>query len=209
MNFSRRRLFVTAGAAGVAGLALAPRVIGAEQPSPVRVKSPLLGEAMAPKRLVVWGSYTCPYTALMLVTLKGIVNDLKETASVEWHHFPTHPPDPALHVAGLSFEGEHFWGFAFRVLTEVYNAGGQYKGLTDEKLVEFAKAEGGSAETLQAAYKDKAKWQVVQEDLMAGRLLGATRTPALFYNGYFMTPDGIPRDMKAFDKSLRAMLQAG
>ena len=141
--------------------------------------------------------------------MKGVVTDLKQTVSVEWRHFPTHPPDPALHVAGLGFEGEHFWGFTFRVLTEVYNAGGQSNGLTPERLAEFAKAEGGSADTLQTAYKDKAKWEAVQADLMAGKLLGVTRTPGLFYNGYFMTPDGMPKDLKAFDTSLRAMLQQG
>ena len=201
MRFTRRH-FV---AAGVAGLALVPNAFAAEATA---IKPPLLGDPKAPKRLVAWGSYTCPYTALLFVTLKSVVSDLKQTVSVEWRHFPTHAPDPALHVAGLAFEGEHFWGFTFRVLAEVYNAGGQYKVLTPEKLAELAKAEGGSAETLQAAYKDKAKWEAVQSDLMAGRLLGVTRTPGLFYNGYFMTPDGIPMDMKAFDKSLRAMLQA-
>ena len=44
---------------------------------------------------------------------------------------------------------------------------------------------------------------------MAGKLLGITRTPGLFYNGYFMTPAGMPSDLKAFDKSLRAMLTQG
>jgi hypothetical protein len=49
----------------------------------------------------------------------------------------------------------------------------------------------------------------VKEDLIAGRLLGVARTPGLFYNGYFLTPNGIPLDLASFDKSLRAMLQQG
>ena len=154
----------------------------------------------------MWGSLTCPFTALLAVTLKQIVTDMKSVASLEWRHFPTHPPDPALHVASLAFQGEHFWGFAINVLRAVYNANGDHAVLTPAKLAEFAKAEGGSQKTLDAAYADKAKWAAVKDDLHAGRLLGVTRTPGLFYNGYFMTPDGIPLDLKAFDKSLRKML---
>lgn len=168
---------------------------------------PVLGNRDAPKRLVVWGSYTCPYTALLFMTLQPIVSDLRELVSVEWRHFPTHPPDPALHVAGLSVGDEHFWSFTFHVLGLVYSAGGQYSGLTQAKILELVKAEGGSGASLKAAYGDPAKWASVKQDLMAGKLLGITRTPGLFHNGYFMTPDGIPRDMKAFDKSLRDMLQ--
>ena len=41
---------------------------------------------------------------------------------------------------------------------------------------------------------------------MTGRLLGITKTPGLFYNGYFLTPDGIPTDLAAFNRSLRTML---
>jgi protein-disulfide isomerase len=173
-------------------------------------KPPLLGTATAPKRLVVWGSYTCPFTARLIGILYNIVvRDMPGTASVEWHHFPAHPPDPALHVAGLGFTGNHFWGFSFKVLNAILAANGNFDGLTNEKLIEYAKAEGGSEETLKAAYADKAKWAAVKEDLLAGQLLGITLTPGLFYNGYFITPEGLPLDNAAFDKSLRAMLKAG
>jgi protein-disulfide isomerase len=170
---------------------------------------PLLGKATAPKRLVVWGSYTCPFTAQLLGILFKIQRDMPDVVSVEWHHFPTHAPDPALHVAGLGFTGNHFWNFTLRVLSAVLTANGNWEKLTDEMLLEFAKAEGGSEATLKAAYADKAKWAAVREDLVAGQLLGVTVTPGLFHNGYFLTPEGLPLDHAGFDKSLRAMLQAG
>ncbi|MDE2229565.1 MAG: thioredoxin domain-containing protein [Alphaproteobacteria bacterium] len=170
-------------------------------------KPPLLGNVTAPKRLVVWGSYTCPFTAQLFVMLRSIVADMPQTASVEWRHFPIHKPDPALQVAGLGFEGDHFWGFTFRVLNLVLKAGGMYSGLTRQKLDEFAAAEGGSDETFKAAYADPAKWAAVKEDLLAGRLLGVTRTPGLFYNGYFLTPTGLPANIKGLEMSLRKMLQ--
>jgi protein-disulfide isomerase len=204
MTNTRRHLIALA-AAGAAG-AMLTSLASAAEPAPAAIKPPLFGDAKAKKRLVVWGSYTCVFTAQLMAVLKGAVTDLKGAASVEWRHFPTHAPDPALHVAGLGFDGEHFWGFTFRVLAAVYAAGGSFDGLTPEKLAEFAKAEGGSAKTLEAAYADKAKWVAVKEDLMAGKLLGVTRTPGLFHSGYFMTPTGMPSDLKAFDKSLRAML---
>jgi protein-disulfide isomerase len=180
-----------------------------EQPTAEHLTPPLLGDAAAPKHLVMWGSYTCPFTAQLLGVLSGIVTSMPQTVSLEWHHFPIHPPDPALHVAGLAFKDAHFWGFTEHVLGEVLKAGGPQVKLTPEMLAAFARAEGGSEQTLAAAYADQAKWDAVKEDLIAGRLLGITRTPGLFYDGYFMTPNGIPRDLAAFDKSLRAMLQQG
>jgi protein-disulfide isomerase len=202
MIASRRSLLISAATS----LATLP-IARASAEAPKHISAPLLGQISAPKRLVVWGSCTCPYTALLYGVLRRVVADLNDTVSVEWRHFPTHTPDPALHVAALGFEGEHFWGFVFRVLSEVYTAKGSFTGLTDAKLIEFAKAEGGSATTLKSAYADQAKWRSVKEDLIAGQLLGVSRTPALFHNGYFMTPQGLPTDLAAFDKSLRAMLK--
>jgi protein-disulfide isomerase len=207
MSLDRRQILQRAaiGAAAVGGSGLFGRAL-ADGALP---KPPLLGKETAPKRLVAWGSYTCPFTAQLFKILSTIVRDMPDAASVEWRHFPAHVPDPALHVAGLGFTGNHFWGFTFRVLDAVLAAGGDFRALTNEKLIEFAKAEGGSEETLKAAYADKAKWAAVKADLLAGQLLDITLTPGLFYNGYFMTPEGLPVDTVAFDKSLRAMLKTG
>ena len=207
MHLSRRTILSLA-AAGAAGSIMSPIALATTAPRPA-LQPHVLGDEKAPKRLVVWGSYTCPFTAALMGQLQFVIAEMKGKASVEWRHFPTHAPDPALHVAGLSFEGMHFWGFTFRILQAVYAAGGSFADLTPDKITEFAKAEGGSAKTLEAAYADKAKWATVKQDLMAGKLLGITRTPGLFYNGYFLTPNGIPMDMKAFDKSLREMLAKG
>ena len=205
MRFTRR-LILKSGAIGAVAVGGLFERASADPAGP---KPPLLGLVTAPKRLVVWGSYTCPFTGQLFTILRGILKDMPHAASVEWHHFPTHPPDPALHVAGLGFHGKHFWNFTFAVLDLVFATNGNYDGLTNAKLIQFAKAAGGSEKTLQAAYANKANWTTVKEDLLAGRLLGISRTPGLFYNGYFMTPGGLPLDFAAFDKSLRAMLKAG
>jgi protein-disulfide isomerase len=204
MNATRRNVI----ALGAAALAAGPLAHAAAPPAAV-VKPPLLGDANAPKRLVLFGSYTCVFTAALVGLLMPMVTDMKGKLSVEWRHFPAHPPDPALHVAGLAFKDAHFWNFMLSVMRVVYAANGVYSGLTPEKLAEFAKVEGGSAKTLEAAYADQAKWAAVKQDLMAGKLLGITRTPGLFHNGYFLTPNGIPQDLKAFDKSLREMIAHG
>jgi len=165
------------------------------------IEHPVLGDAKAPKRLVVWGSCTCPFTAGLYGILYGIVRDMPKVASVEWRHFPVHDQDPSLHVATLGFKGIHFWEFVMQLLQK---AG---RPLTPQMLPEFAKKAGGSEETLRAAYADPAKWNAVKQDLLAGHLLGVTKTPGLFYNGYFLTPEGLPADRKAFDASLRSMLK--
>jgi len=210
-----RRSFLVAGIAGITGLAgaaLAGRAMAASadpaKDPDARVDPPVFGDENAHKRLVVWGSYTCPYTAMLIPTLERIVSDLAGAVCLEWRHFPTHEPDPALHVLGLAFEGKHFWGFTNNVLATVLAAGGNFSGLTPPFLAALAKSEGGSIEMLNAALADLAKWKAVRQDLLAGKLLGINFTPGLFYNGYFLTPDGIPQDLDAFDKSLRAMLQS-
>ena len=207
MSISRRQILrhgiVGMAAVGYGGVA-APALSGAALPKP-----PVLGNPLAPKRLVVWGSYTCPFTAQLFNVVSDILRDMPDAASVEWRHFATHAPDPALHVAGMGFAGDHFWGFTFKVLGAVLAAQGDHAVLTSARLLDFAKAEGGSEETLKAAYADKAKWTAVRQDMLAGQLLGVVRTPGLFYNGYFMTPEGLPVNTATFDKSLRAMLKAG
>ena len=167
---------------------------------------PLFGSAKAAKRFALWGSYTCPFTAMLVPILLQIVRDNPQRASLEWHHFPTHPPDPALHVAGLSFAGTHFWNFTSAVLAIVNAAGGSFSGLTEPKLLELAVKEGGSRRSLDAAFADRSKWRAVKDDFLAGQLLGVFKTPGLFVDGYFLTPAGMPMNSKAFDASIRAML---
>ena len=200
-----RRTVLASGAAAAFGM-IPGRSLDAKEPPPI--ERPIMGDVAAPKRLVVWGSCTCAFTAQLYVILKQIVQDMPRVASVEWRHFPLHQPDPALHVGSLGFKGDHFWGFVFRVLGVVLEKGGDYAGLTPEKLGEFAQAEGGSAATLKEAQADPAKWAMVKQDLLAGHFLGITATPGLFYNGFFLTPGGIPLDKKAFDASLRGMLKS-
>ncbi|MEX1083717.1 MAG: hypothetical protein WEC82_05305, partial [Xanthobacteraceae bacterium] len=58
-----------------------------------------------------------------------------------------------------------------------------------------------------AAEDDPAKWDTVKQDFLAGRLLGVGFTPGIFFDGYFLTPKGPPTDTKAFEASLRVMVQ--
>ena len=194
--------------AGLAASSFSLASAQAATPKTQHVSSPLLGNATAPKRLILWGSLTCPFTAMLVSNLIQIQKDMPKLVSIEWRHFPTHPPDPGLHVAALAFTGPTFWSFISAVLHFVYAADGQYAGLTDAKIVEIAKSLGGTQSLVEAAWANKAKWSVVRSDLIAGRLMGVTKTPGLFYNGYFLTPDGIPVDANGFDRSLRSMVLA-
>lgn len=145
---------------------------------------------------------------MIVSNLIQIQKDMPKLVSIEWRHFPTHPPDPGLHVAALAFTGTKFWSFISAVLNIVLAADGQYAGLTNAKIVAIAKSLGVPQAMVEAAWASKAKWSVVRSDLIAGRLMGVTKTPGLFHNGYFLTPDGIPVDANGFDRSLRSMLLA-
>lgn len=188
--------------AAIAAGPAAAAEIAAERTTPI--PPPLHGRPDAAKRFAMWGNYTCPYTAKLLPVLTRIVDDNPSRISLEWHHYPRRPPDPALLVAGLAFESDHFWNFTSAALALVLAAGGDYRGLTMEKLVEFAQAEGGSEATLKAAQADPAKWQAVKDDYMAGQLLGVRNTPGLFFDGFYLTPGGLPADVAGFEAQLRA-----
>jgi protein-disulfide isomerase len=211
-----RRLALTGGL-GLAGFAVAGAALakpklaakGRDKVGPNAHGPPLLGQAKAPKRFSLWGSLTCPYTAELYPVLTEIVQDNPDRVALNWRHFPTHPPDPALHVAASAFEGPHFWGFVGDVLAIVWADGGSYARLTPDKLAELAQAQGGSQAALTAAYADPAKWKTVKDDFLAGQLMGVVRTPGLFYDGYFLTAAGMPSDLPGFDKSLRDMIAAG
>ena len=171
-----RRNIIVGGAAGLLAGGLARSVFAAPPVAQAHVHPPLLGNPKAEKRLVVWGSYTCPFTALLIGTLNGIVTDMPGVVNVEWRHFPTHPPDPALHVAGLGFKGQHFWGFTFHVLSTVYAANGQFSGLTSQKLAEFASFKEASTHAKSSSAGLKAGWP--SEPAMSIRMGVMTRLPS-------------------------------
>jgi protein-disulfide isomerase len=189
--------------------ALVPSVaFAARQPARTGVASlpPLLGRSTAPKRFVVWGSYSCPYTAGLMPLLKRLQADMPDRVSVEWRHFPIHPPDPALHIAGLSLGRDKMWPFTFAVLQYLLE---HNSPPDDAHLLELVTANGGSRQALNAAYADKGNTAILKRDLVAGQLMGVTRTPGLFVNGYFLTPEGLPFNLKSFDQSLRNMVETG
>jgi len=175
-------------------------VRAAEQSGP-----PIYGSLSAQHTLVVWGSFTCPYTIRLMQVLIKIVQDSNGTVNIQWRHLPAHDHDPILHAVSLS-DPNKFWNFAFGVMTK-FMTGSDPSKWTWEQIVEMGKTAGIPEEALARARDDKANWEVLQQDYLAAKLLRVEKTPGLFYNGYFMTPDGMPFDVVTFDKSLRAMLE--
>ncbi len=169
--------------------------------------SPLIGAPTARKRFVIWGSLTCPYTAMAVKILLGIVKDMPAAAAVEWRHLPIHPADPAFHLAALSAPPEKTWSVITEILRIVEKGSGDYSALTPDRLLKIVTKSGGSKDALDAAINDPAKWALLKSDLIAGKLMGVTITPGVFIDGYFLTPAGIPSDTAGFDKSLRAMIK--
>jgi protein-disulfide isomerase len=168
---------------------------------------PLVGEPSARKRFVIWGSLTCPYTAQAVKILLGILKDMPKAVAIEWRHFPIHPPDPVFHLAVLSAPADKRWLVIADILGIVDKGEGDYSKLTQDALSKIVVKSGGSKEALDAAMNDPAKWALLKSDLIAAKLMGVTRTPGLFIDGYFLTPAGIPTDAAGFDKSLRAMIK--
>jgi protein-disulfide isomerase len=186
-------------------------VAAAEAPAPTAAPlagPPLLGEPTARKRFVIWGSLTCPYTAMAVRILLAILKDMPKAVAIEWRHLPIHPADPAFHLAALSAPADKRWLVIADILGIVDKGGGDYSKLTQDALLKIVVKSGGSKEALDAAMNDPAKWALLKSDLIAGGLMGVRLTPGLFIDGYFLTPGGIPTDAAGFEKSLRAMVKA-
>jgi protein-disulfide isomerase len=195
----RRRLVSVAGALVLSGAA---SPVTAAKPAATLIPPPLLGAKTAPKRFVIWGSYTCPYTAMLVPVLRKLQADLPSRVAVEWRHFPLHPPDPALHVAAMAVPAGLTWDFTSLVLAYYVETSAPPDG---PKLLELLKRCGADRAGLERALAAPRSWATLKRDMLAGQLLGVTATPALFVDGYFLTPDGLPNDLASFDAALRAM----
>ena len=177
--------------------------IDTKPPKPPQIRSPLYGSPTAQHRFVVWGSFTCPFTIALVGLLGRIVADSNGTVAIEWRHLPVHDQDPVLDVAALA-DPAKFWQFMVVVMGATQADANQPWDWT--RIVELGKAAGIAEETLIAARDNPAVWRSVREDFLAAKLLGVSRTPGLFYDGYYMTPDGIPNDLAAFEAALRKMV---
>ena len=165
---------------------------------------PAYGSDKAPYSFMVWGTFTCPFTRKIMPMLKQLVDESNGKVRLEWRHYPVHPPDPSLHVLAQA-DPARFWDFAFAFMQALdansnntdYNA--QAKAAAEKAGIDLVK--------FAAAEEDAAKWDIVKQDFLAGRLLGVGFTPGIFFDGYFLTPKGPPMDTKAFEASLRVMVQ--
>jgi hypothetical protein len=167
---------------------------------------PVLGAADASNTLKLWGSYTCPFTSRLLIDiLIPLVQDSNGTVNVEWHHYPIHEPDPSLHVIGLADRGK-FWKFLYTVMMAARQDPNMQLNVSMDRIVQLAGAAGISETQVKRAYDDESNWAAVQDDVLAGKLLGIRGTPGLFFAGYFLTAEGMPKDNAVFDGTLRNML---
>ena len=178
--------------------------IGTQPPKPDQIRPPLYGSPTAAHRFTVFGSFTCPFTIALMNLLGSIVADSNGTVAIEWRNLPVHDMDPMLQAVALA-DLDKFWPF----LATVMSAASQGKITADlnwDQVVALGKAAGIAEEKLVAARDKPAYWNAVRQDFLAAKLLGISRTPGLLYDGYYMTPDGIPNDLAAFDASLRKMV---
>ena len=165
---------------------------------------PAYGSDKAPYSFTVWGTFTCPFPRKIMPVLKQIVDESNGKVRLEWRHYPVHPPDPSLHVLAQA-DPARFWDFAFAFMQALdansnstdYNANA--KAAAEKTGIDLAK--------FAAAEADAARWDAVKQDFLAGRLMGVSFTPGIFFDGYFLTPKGPPMDTKAFEASLRVMVQ--
>ena len=162
---------------------------------------PVYGAQDAPLTFTIWGSLTCPYTGQLIPILKQVIDESNGKANMEWRHYPAHPPDPALHVYSMA-DPSRFWDFVFATFEMTTKHGANLNTLP----MEIGKTLNIPAEKISKTQANDKLWDAVKQDFLAAKLTGVRITPGLFHDGYFLTPKGMPRDLKEFKKILSGIV---
>lgn len=179
----------------------APSTAGGAAPTEM-ARMPAYGPQDAPLTFTVWGSLSCPFTRQLMPILKRIADDYEGMVNIEWRHYPIHPPDPALHVYSMA-DPSRFWDFLFALLDKA----GTFHRDTGALAVEVGREIKLSAEKIRATQENDQLWYTVKQDFLAAKLTGIRATPGLFHDGYFLTPNGMPQNLKEFEGILRNIVE--
>lgn len=155
---------------------------GLRPPKQVRTKHPTLGDPKAPVTVMVFGSYQCPYTAMVMRTLAQLVKDHPRKVKVVWRDFPLafHRESRPAALAGREVfrqKGSAAF-FAFQQLVFA-----NQRGITDAQLSGWAVQVGANGARVLGALQDAGHQKGLQEDMAEGQGIGVRGTPASYVFG--------------------------
>jgi protein-disulfide isomerase len=174
-----------ADALGQAGIVEEPGlVMGERYELPFDISDdPFRGNEDAPVVIVEFSDFTCGFCGrFAMETLNPLVEEYGDQVKLVYMDFPflSQMSAPTSIAAECAHQQDAFWEYHDTLFTNQRN-------LTQDGLVAFADELGLDVDAFNACLEDEAIIEQVRDDLLLGRELGVSGTPAFFVNGRFVS----------------------
>ena len=144
----------------------------------------VVGDPGAPRELVMYGDFECPYCAAAQTILARVRSRMGGELRFAFRHLPIAELHPhAVHAAEAS-EAAAAQGAFWEMHDALYASRGR---LTDRDLVAHARGLGLDAGRVAAELDSHAHLARVERDRASGTAAGVTATPGFFVNGRLFT----------------------
>jgi protein-disulfide isomerase len=161
---------------------------------------PALGDPNAPVKIEVYSDFQCPACQAFAQQIEPQVVDTfvaNGTVYYVYRHFPflddrapTKESDQAANASMCAAEQQRFWDY-HDILFANWN--GENQGaFNDRRLIAFAQALNLNMDDFSQCFKEKRYWNVIQDDLSAGKRANVQGTPSVLVNGKMITPGYVP-----------------
>ncbi len=176
-------------------------------------KVPVLGEAKAKVKIVLWSDFQCPFCERMEKMLEEIVRANPDKYALYFKNKVVHDTAALEHEAGISATAQgKFWelnNLFFQNRAQMLQVAGEGPDKLQAKIMEFAAQVGMDVDKLKAdldSHKNQA--QLKAEDIEAGANQ-IMSTPSVFINGYFYGYDPAVLKTKIIEASEKPAVAQG
>lgn len=161
---------------------------------------PALGNPNALVKIEVFSDFQCPACQVFAQQIEPQVIDTYITNGTVYYvyrHFPflddrapTKESDQAANASMCAAEQQRFWDY-HDILFANWN--GENQGaFNDRRLLAFAQALNLDMDAFSQCFKEKRYWNLIQDDLAAGKRANVQGTPSVLVNGKMITPGYVP-----------------
>jgi len=161
--------------------------------------SPIKGNKDAPVTIVEFSDYECPYCAALQPTLREVLKAYPKKVKLVFKNFPLSFHKQARNAAKAALaagEQGKFWEMHDIIFKN-------YKRLSEEKFIEFARQLGLDMEKFVSDYKSNKYDKQIQQDIKLGISVGVRGTPTLFINGKRMRGRSFSHFKEAIEEILK------
>lgn len=154
----------------------------------------LRGSLAAPRRLLIYGDYECPYTRKALISVAAVRKELGDSLVFAFRNFPLTEIHPHALRAALAAEAADAQGKFWEMHELLFK---RQSFLVDQELIAYARLIGLDQDRFRADLEAQAALPRIEADLRTGELNGVEGTPSIFINGRQHLDDYDPKTLAA------------